>query len=516
MTDAAKAARARASTFASAALAALAAVAPDGADAAATEFCLDGEFDLGARLQGMAPVPGELSGALWCVVTEDETARVQFSGQGLSNPDMAGEFTVAYLPPDLVRIVNGGRSPDIEFEGAEGVEAEALRNRRLDPRRLVEEIVAHPEWSRPDGDWRVVRYPGSDASVRLSIGGGRLRELSTTADLPLRGRVPVRWHWDWSAGDRPTVSLAIDGTIVFSGRARWRELGPQEAAALWRPSPDRDPINVPGDAWPARIDMRLEILADGVHIVSGVRTGFQHLVVETGDGLVVADAPAGWVELHQIPPADLVPGLGISGLSERFIDFLETSFPDQRIRAVALTHAHDDHSGGARAFAAAGASVYAPAEIAGFLERALNRETMPDDRLRARGARVSVRPVSGSLTIDGDRNSVRLVSIGAGPHVSASLGVWAVDAGLFYQSDLHVPNSDADVPRADRLGTECWFADWAVKHLPAGTLVVNSHTAGQTPISRLASYLRADGCQSPPPASATNSTSKDATDSSPQ
>lgn len=515
MTDVAKGARARASTFASAALAALAAVAADGAEAAATEFCLDGEFDLGARLQGMAPAPGELSAARWCVVTEDGTARVRFSGQGLSNPDMAGEFTVAYLPPDLVRIVNGG-SPDIEFDGPEGVEAEALRNRRLDPRRLVEEIAAHPEWSRPDGDWRVVRYPGSDASVRLRIGDGRLHELSTTADLPLRGRVPVRWHWNWATGDRPTTSLAIDGAIVFSGRARWRELGPQEAAALWRPSPDRDPISVPGDAWPARIDMRLETLADGVHIVSGVRTGFQHLVVETGDGLVVADAPAGWVELHQIPPADLVPGLGISGLSERFIDFLAASFPGQRIQAVALTHAHDDHSGGARAFAAAGAHVYAPAEVAGFLERALNRETMPDDRLSALGAPVSVRPVSGSLSIDGDRNSVRLVSIGAGPHVGASLGVLAVDAGLFFQSDLHVPNSDADVPRADRRGTECWFADWAVKHLPAGTLVVNSHTAVRTPISRLANYRRADGCQSLPPASATNSPWKEATDSSPQ
>ena len=62
-------------------------------------------------------------------------------------------------------------------------------------------------------------------------------------------------------------------------------------------------------------------------------------VIDTDEGLVVADAPAGWVELHQLPPADLVPGLGISGLSERFIDFLDEAFTDRPIRAVALTQA---------------------------------------------------------------------------------------------------------------------------------------------------------------------------------
>ena len=71
------------------------------------------------------------------------------------------------------------------------------------------------------------------------------------------------------------------------------------------------------------IDMRRQQLADGVHLVSGVRTGFRHMVVETDQGLIVADAPAGWVELHQLPASDLVPGFSISGLSENFIDFLQ-------------------------------------------------------------------------------------------------------------------------------------------------------------------------------------------------
>ncbi len=241
--------------------------------------------------------------------------------------------------------------------------------------------------------------------------------------------------------------------------------------------------------------MRLVDVADGVHLVRGVRTGFQHLVVETAEGLIVADAPAGWVELHQIPPTDLVPGLGISGLSEKFIDFLGETFPGQRIRAVALTHAHDDHAGGARAFAASRAVIFAPAEYTGFLEQALNSDKMPRDRFTSVNGAIDVVPVADAVTLSDPANTVRLLAIGPGPHASASLGVHAVDAGYFFVSDLHVPNSDADRPRSDRVRTECWFAEWAVANLPPGTVVLNSHSAPRTPVSRLENYRQSDACR---------------------
>ena len=73
-----------------------------------------------------------------------------------------------------------------------------------------------------------------------------------------------------------------------------------------------------------------------------------------------------------------------------------------------------------------------------------------------------------------------------------ALGVLA--GGVFFQSDLHVPNSDADEPRAERAATECWFARWAVDNLPADTIVINTHSAFETPVSRLAVYLESDLC----------------------
>ena len=241
----------------------------------ATEFCLDGDFNLGARYQGMNPGADEFVATRWCVVTEDDSARVLFSGRGKSNPDLDGGWTVAALPPDLVRIVNADDPPDIEFRGADAL-AEATRIRRIDPRRLLEEHRETPL-----------------EGVRIKIEDGRGECHHTSADLPLRGRVPVTWHWDWSDTSHPALIVEVDGEVFFTAQGFWRELDDDEAETLWQATPGADPVQVPGENWPARVDMRLVELADGVHLVRGVRTGFQHLVVETTEGLIVADAPAG-------------------------------------------------------------------------------------------------------------------------------------------------------------------------------------------------------------------------------
>lgn len=444
----------------------------------ATEFCLDGDLDLGARYQGTKPEAGEIYPTTWCVITEDNSQRVLFSGSGKSNPDMYGSWTVAYLPPDTVRIVNRESPPDVEFHGVDNF-AEALRVRRIDPRRLVEEFR---------------KTPTSLDGLHVEINGNRVLSVRTSANLPLRGHVSVEWKWDWRDAETPELRLIVDDTLLFKATGRWRELDGGEAAAVWAATPGTDPVKVSGNRWPARVNMQLVKLTDGVYLVTGVRTGFRHLVVATDEGLVIADAPAGWVEFHQLPPSNLVPGLGVSGLSENFIDFLREKFPNYPVHAVALTHFHDDHAGGARAFAAAGAKIYTTEESENFIATALSRASMPTDRLSKSTNSVSVSPVVEAVVIGSEPNRVKLVPMGSGPHSYAMLGVWAIDKDYYFVSDVHVPRSDAEAPRQDRAATECWFADWAVNNLSQEVRVVNSHSDTVTPVSRLAAYLESDLC----------------------
>ena len=157
--------------------------------------------------------------------------------------------------------------------------------------------------------------------------------------------------------------------------------------------------------------------------------------------------------------------------------------------------AHDDHAGGARAFGAAGARIYATRESALFIATALNRRSMPDDRLAASKRRAAVSPVDRVVELGDASNRVRIVPMGANPHADSMLGVWAVDRGIFFVSDVHVPRDDEDSPGEHRAITECWFAHWATENLPQAVRVVNSHSSPMTPVSRLQKYLASDACQ---------------------
>ena len=108
---------------------------------------------------------------------------------------------------------------------------------------------------------------------------------------------------------------------------------------------------------------------------------------------------------------------------------------------------------------------------------------------------VTIKSVYDRFTLEDQNNAVELMLLPRGPHVSSTLGIWARDASVFYQSDLHVPNSDPETSRDDRAVTECWFAEWAVANLPLQTIVLNSHTRPRTPVSRLAKYLDSETCR---------------------
>lgn len=462
------------------------------------EFCLKGEFDLGWRYQGLKPEAGEFYPAEWCVISSKDSPNVRYSGKAYSNPDSESHFTVLYLPPNTVQIVNEGPQPDLLFEGAI-IGAESQMIKRLDPRRLAEDVQANPGWvvSRSGNGMIDVRFPGSLFVSTVSIVDSRASSFYTDVDLPLRGRVRAVWEWKSEGEDHGEKAvLTVDGTVIFRASSTRRVLSAEEVTKVFEPAEDEpEPISIPGKAWPSRIAMRVDTVETGVHIIRNVRTGFHHLVVETAKGLVVADAPAGWVEMNQLPASDLVQGMGISGLSEAFIDFLGGHFPGTSVRSVVLTHAHDDHAGGARAFAASGAEIYAPKGSSNFLQTSLNRKEMPVDRLSMAGRKATITPVDGRFTISDQYRPVEALTLGPNPHVNAMLGVFLPKQKILFVSDIHVPGSDSPSPPEDRSKSECWFANWAVKNLPQETRIFNSHSQVVTTVELMDKWTASAVCR---------------------
>ena len=182
-----------------------------GANASTTEFCVKGEFNLGLRMQHhrMADAWEPTS---WCVVTDDATDRALFSMVGKSNPDMAGDWSVAYFPPDMVRIVNRSDPPDIEFHPTDNAD-EARSVRRLDPRRLAQMEAASPA-----------------ADLKIGWESGLPRLVAMKATLPIQGTITITWSWNWTHPDRPklVVGSGPDLTTLYRGTGdSWFAARPQ-------------------------------------------------------------------------------------------------------------------------------------------------------------------------------------------------------------------------------------------------------------------------------------------------
>ncbi len=458
------------------------------------EFCLKGEFDLALRLQGFQYDNTELYPLSWCITYETPGQRLQFDSAGHINADAPDTFSVRYLSDDSLQIVDAQNQPIVNFVGAI-VGAEASAHRRIDPLWILKELENHPEYIvSSDENQLLVRYPESSYPVTIEIKNGVIERVITKADFPMQGINSVVWNWDWSISpDRPQLTLSIGGKTLFSANSSRRQLSQDEAKLFWGASQANSVRKVPGKAWPSRISMEINTLSPKIHVITGVRTGFHHLVVETNKGLVVFDAPAGWVEIQQIPPADLVGGLGVSGLSELFVDFLARQFPGIAINAVLLSHFHADHAGGARAFAAAGAEVYAPKEDVRFLNKTLNLTSLPPDRHTKQGY-LEVLPLTGESHFGEGQQRIEIKQLTGNPHVENAIAAWLSSIKLLYLSDIKLPHTPEKVSDQQQKARYCWFATWAKNNLPSSYGVMDSHSHQRIESDLIKAFAKANQC----------------------
>lgn len=170
--------------------------------------------------------------------------------------------------------------------------------------------------------------------------------------------------------------------------------------------------------------------------------GYNVLFVDFNDHIFVMEAP------------------GNDRTTAQAIDQIKKAIPGKPIKYAAVTHHHDDHAGGIRAFMAEGATlIIAPGEEAFFKKVSGYRFKAEPDTLTRTPREPVFEPLkNGKRVLTDGTTTVEIYDIGAGPHAEQMLVAYFPAQKLIYQGDLLNRPPTGDYPIAN--DTSVHFLNW--------------------------------------------------------
>jgi glyoxylase-like metal-dependent hydrolase (beta-lactamase superfamily II) len=183
---------------------------------------------------------------------------------------------------------------------------------------------------------------------------------------------------------------------------------------------------------PARIDLPASLpassptalvqpqkMGEGIWLFPG---GNQSMAVEMRDDVVVLDAPT-----------DEAQSIAVIGSIRKLV-------PQKPIKYVVNTHAHFDHAGGLRAYAAEGAVIITQRDNIPYYEQMwANPRTINPDRLAKSGKRAVFEGVLGSRTLTDGARTLVIYHYPGNAHNSGMLMVFLPQEHLLFEADSFLP-----------------------------------------------------------------------------
>lgn len=439
---------------------------------------MEGTLDRGARHQGLRPGSSDPGRYTEWLVIDEENDRLGHQ-QYHERYDGAVEWwRFVYLGEDRMKIT----IPLERFALDIREPSSADKRRRLAravPIRLLADAMASPEsvrhlGSRSDSsvthDLVSAEVDGATITLVIDQETRLVRGVEMLVDETLLGDALVEWRFDEydqvsELGPFPSgYEIHLGGRRIkdvrFTAiRARLEDEHPVFSIPDGIDAPAEPPpmTEQPGPGPSPRVIER----APWVWQVGGIRSGFNVAFFELDEYVVVFEAPAGWLEIHEIPAANFVDGVTSSSTSEELIRIVRETIPDKPIRYVILSHFHGDHAGGARAFVAEGATIVTTAGNEEVLRKAMRRpHRLGPDALGGTSAEPKFHFVEGETIFSDGEHELRVIDNDDNPHVESLLSIWLPEERMLFVADLFHATRLEGYPQKAELPLQLSFVRW--------------------------------------------------------